>query len=200
MFSSKKREEDNFLLPPIKNDYSFKWNKLLFQNEEPFIFHDSELNLENKLIFDLWKNSFDIENKIHINDHMQIHYEHNEKCVPSILRIENINGVIERGRDLKILHYFKPTALIQTGLIHDIFAKFEDKICDNLKVPYNNLIDNGGLIRLNCAQKLPQNRVLYFRNLLVCFEMVEKLVHRRKESYCLVARIIYGEVLLQNNK
>ena len=72
--------------------------------------------------------------------------------------------------------------------------------CDNLKVPYNNLIDNGGLIRLNCAQKLPQNRVLYFRNLLVCFEMVEKLVHRRKESYCLVAGIIYGEVLLQNNK
>ena len=110
MFSSKKREEDNFLLPPIKNDYSFKWNKLLFEDEEPFIFHDSELNLENKLIFDLWKNSFDIENKIHINDHMQIHYEHNEKCVPFILRIENINGVIERGRDLKRLHYFKPTA------------------------------------------------------------------------------------------
>ena len=41
---------------------------------------------------------------------------------------------------------------------------------------------------------------MYFRNLLVCFEKVEKLVHRRKERYCLVARIIYGEVLLQNNK
>ena len=41
---------------------------------------------------------------------------------------------------------------------------------------------------------------MYFRNLLVCFEKVEKLVHRRKESYCLVARITYGEFLLQNNK
>ena len=41
---------------------------------------------------------------------------------------------------------------------------------------------------------------MYFRNLLLCFEKVEKLVHRKKERYCLVARIIDGEVLLQNNK
>ena len=120
--------------------------------------------------------------------------------MPLILKIENINGVIQRGRDFKRIHYFKPTALIQTSLIYEIFARFEDKICDNLKVPYNELIDNGGLIRLICTQKLPQNRVIYFRNLLVCFEKVKKLVHRRKESYYLVARIIYGEVLLQNNK
>ena len=73
-------------------------------------------------------------------------------------------------------------------------------MCDELKIPYNELIDSGGLMRLNCTQKLPQNRVTYFRHLLVCFEKIEKLVHRRKERYCLVAQIIYGEVLLQNNK
>ena len=200
MSLNRKSETDNFLIQPIKDDYSFKWNRLLFEDEEPFIFHDTKLNLENEVIFDLWENSFDIGNKIHFNNHMQIHYEHNTKCVPFILRIENINGVIERVRDLKKIHYFKPTALIQTGLIHNIFAKFEDKICDNLKVPYNDLIDNGGLIRINCSQKLPQNRVLYFKNLHVCFEKVEKVVHRRKETYCLVTRIIYGEVLLPDNK
>ena len=192
---TKKKKLPESELLSVNKKYCFKWKKLLFEDEEPFIFHDTKLNLENELIFDLWENSFDIENKVHINDNLQIHYEHNQKCVPFILKIENINGVVQRGRDLKRIHYFKPTALIQSGLIFDIFARFEDKICDNLKVPYNELIDNGGLIQLICTQKLPQNRVMYFRNLLVCFEKVEKLVHRRKESYCLVARIIYGEVL-----
>ena len=173
---------------------------MLFEDEEPFIFHNTRLNLENKLIFDLWENSFDIENKVYFNDHLQIHYEHNQKCVPFIVRIENINGVVQRETDLKRIHYFKPTALIHTSLIYEIFARFEDKMCDELKIPYNELIDSGGLMRLNCTQKLPQNRVTYFRHLLVCFEKIEKLVHRRKERYCLVAQIIYGEVLLQNNK
>ena len=197
---TKKKKLPESELLSVNKKYCFKWNKLLLEYEAPFIFHDTKLDLENELIFDLWENSFDIENKVHINDNLQIHYEHNQKCVPFILKIENINGVVQRGRDLKRIHYFKPTALIQSGLIFDIFARFEDKICDNLKVPYNELIDNGGLIQLICTQKLPQNRVMYFRNLLVCFEKVEKLVHRRKERYCLVARIICGEVLLQNNK
>ena len=184
---------------PVSKKYCFKWKKLLFEDEEPFIFHDTKLNLENELIFDLWENSFDIENNGHINDHLQIHYELNEKCVLFILRIENINGVIPRGRDLKKMHYFKPTSLIQTGLIYEIFANFEDKAYDVLKIPDNELLDSGDLIRLNSSQKLPINKVIYFRNLLVCFEKIEKLVHRKKERHCLVARIIYGEVLLNEN-
>ena len=58
------------------------------------------LNLEREQIFDLWENTFDIEKHVHINEHLQIHYKHRENCLPFLLRIENINGVIERGRDL----------------------------------------------------------------------------------------------------
>ena len=189
MFSCSKKEKLPELLP-ISDKYCFKWKKLLFEDEEPFIFHDTRLNLEDELIFDLWENSFDIENNVHINNHLQIHYEHNQKCVPFILRIENINGVVERGRDLKRIQYFKPTSLIQAGLIYEIFADFEGKLYDVLKIPDNELLDNGNLIRLNCSQKLPISKVIYFRNLLVCFEKIEKLVHRKKERHCLVARII----------
>ena len=56
---NRKSETDNFLIQPIKDDYSFKWNRLLFEDKEPFIFHDTKLNLENEVIFDLWENSFD---------------------------------------------------------------------------------------------------------------------------------------------
>ena len=200
MFSCSKNENKPFELLPISKESCHKWHKLLFEDEEPFIFQDTQLNLENELIFDLWENSFDIENNVHINDHLQIHYEHNQKCVPFILRIENINGVVQRGRDLKRIHYFNPSSLIQSGLIFDIFARFEDEIYDVLKISHNELLDSGGLIQLVATQRLPQNKVIYFRNLLVCFEKIEKLVHRKKEKHCLVARIIYVEVLLSNDK
>ena len=196
---TKKKKLPESELLSVNKKYCFKWKKLLFEDEEPFIFHDTKLDLENELIFDLWENSFNIEKNVHINNHLQIHYEHNQKCVPFILRIENINGVVERGRDLKRIQYFKPTSLIQAGLIYEIFADFEGKLYDVLKIPDNELLDNGNLIRLNCSQKLPISKVIYFRNLLVCFEKIEKLVHRKKERHCIVARIIYGEVLLNEN-
>ena len=170
--------------------------------DEPYIviFNDSVLDLEKKQIFDLWENNFDIEKNVHINEHLQIHYENEEKCLPFLLKIENINGVIERGRDLNRIIYFKPTSLIQSGLIYELFGKFEDKICNFLKIQRNEILDTGGLIRLNCLQKIPRDKVIYFRNLVVCFERVEKVLHRRKEKYCFITRIISGKVLLSNDK
>ena len=35
----------------------FKWNKLVFEDEEPYIFHDTRLDLTNEKIFDLWETS-----------------------------------------------------------------------------------------------------------------------------------------------
>ena len=51
----------------------FKWNKLVFEDEEPYIFHDTRLDLTNEKIFDLWKNEFAIGKNVHINTHSQIH-------------------------------------------------------------------------------------------------------------------------------
>ena len=167
------REEKNFPeLLPISDKYSFKWEKLIFEDEEPFIFHDTTLNLENKLIFDLWENSFDIESNVHICDHLRIHYKRDQKYVPFILKIENINGVVQRGRDLKRINYFNPSSLIQTGLIFDIFARFEDKIYDVLKISQHDLLDSGGLIRLKCSQRLPKTK-LYI--LEICLSVLKKL-------------------------
>ena len=201
MFSPDEEEEQIFPeLLATKKNYNFKWEKLIFEDEMPYSFQDTRLNLEWEKIFDLWENNFDIEKNVHINENLQIHYEHEQKCLPFLLRIENINGVIQRGKDLKRIYYFKPTSLIQTGLIYEISARFEEKIYDVLKIPHNELLDSGGLIRLVCAQKIPRNKVIYFRNLIVCFEKIEKVLHRRKEKYCLITRIIYGEVLLSNDK
>ena len=139
-------EKKSFELLPIKNIYSFKWNKLVFKDKAPYIFQQ---------IFDLWENNFNIEKNVHITEHLQIHYKHEQKCLPFLLRIENINGVIQRGKDLKRICYFNPTSLIQSGLIYEIFANFEEKIYDVLKIPHNKLLNSGGLIPLACTQKIP---------------------------------------------
>ena len=94
--------------------------------------------------------------------------------------------------------YFKLMSLVQASLIYDIFAKFEEKIYESHKIPHNQLLDEA-LIRLCGAQRLQKNKITYFRNLIVSFERIEKVHHRNKDKYCLIVRILYGEVLLPKN-
>ena len=111
-------EQENF--PELllqKKSYGFKWNKLDFDEDEScFIFNESRLNLQQKKNFDFWENEFNIEKNVHITDGLQIHYEHKQKCLPFLLKIENINGILQNGRDLKRMTYFKPMSLGRASL------------------------------------------------------------------------------------
>ena len=150
----------------------------------------------NFLTFNLWDNNFNLQKNIHINDNLEIHYKHGEDCVYFKLKIENINGTIERGQ-VERIRYFRPTSLIQTGLIYDIFSVLEDKICEKLNINFLDIIDRAGLIRITCKQRLPLNKVVYFRDLIVIFDRIEKVTYRGKTKYCIVSNMISGDVLLQ---
>ena len=178
----------NLELLPYKKNVSFKWEKLEFNNEFNF--------LTDSLISNLWNNNFDLQKNIHINDNLEIHYKHGEDCVYFKLKIENINGTIERGQ-VERIRYFRPTSLIQTGLIYDIFSVLEDKICEKLDTNFLDIIDRAGLIRITCKQRLPLNKVVYFRDLIVIFDRIEKVTYRGKRKYCIVSNMISGDVLLQ---
>ena len=178
----------NLELGPYKKNVSFKWEKLEFNNEFNF--------LTDGLTFNLWNNNFNLQKNIHINDNLEIHYKHGEDCVYFKLKIENINGTIERGQ-VERIRYFRPTSLIQTGLIYDIFSVLEDKICEKLDINFLDIIDRAGLIRITCKQRLPLNKVVYFRDLIVIFDRIEKVTYRGKRKYCIVSNMISGDVLLQ---
>ena len=178
----------NLQLGPYKKNVSFKWEKLEFNNEFNF--------LTDGLTFNLWNNNFNLQKNIHINDNLEIHYKHGEDCVYFKLKIENINGTIERGQ-VERIRYFRPTSLIQTGLIYDIFSVLEDKICEKLDINFLDIIDRAGLIRITCKQRLPLNKVVYFRDLIVIFDRIEKVTYRGKTKYCIVSNMISGDVLLQ---
>ena len=178
----------NLELLPYKKNVSFKWEKLEFNNDFKFLTDD--------LTFNLWNNNFDLQKNIHINDNLEIHYKHGEDCVYFKLKIENINGTIERGQ-VERIRYFRPTSLIQTGLIYDIFSVLEDKICEKWDINFLDIIDRVGLIRITCKQRLPLNKVVYFRDLIVIFDRIEKVTYRGKRKYCIVSNMISGDVLLQ---
>ena len=178
----------NLELLPHKENVSFKWEKLKFGNE-------FEL-LTNCVIFNLWDNNFELQKNLHINDNLEIHYKYDGDCVYFKLKIENINGTIERGK-LERMRYFRPTSLIQTGLIYNIFGKIEDKICEKLNINFLDIIDRQGLIRITCEQRLPLNKVIYFKDLIVIFDRVEEITYRGKKKYCIVCNMISGDVLLQ---
>ena len=180
--------QQNLELGPYKKNVSFKWEKLQFENEFKFF--------EDDLIFNLWNNNFNLKNNININDDLKIQYKHGKNSVVFKLKIENINGTIEQGQ-LERIRYFRPTSLIQTGLIYDIFGILEDKLCEKLNVNFLDIIDRAGLIRVTCKQRLPLNKIVYFRDLVVVFDRIEKVTYRGKTKYCIVTNMISGDVLLQ---
>ena len=192
---------NSIIIPRLKKKYSYEWEKITPEEEKPYIWHDSILYLEHEKIFDFWKNDFDIKNYLHFNDHKQIHYYFKEekKCVPFILKIENICGIIDRGEMKDRNHYFKSASLLQTSYIHEIFAKIEEKMTEYLNIDYHSIIDTGKF-QIDAKQKLPLNQIVYFRNLIVVFEEVQEIAVRRRKKNKVVARIISGEILLNKNQ
>ena len=112
------------------------------------------------------------------------------------MKFDNINGTIDKGQINKI-RYFRPTSLIQTGLIYDILGVLEDKLCDKLKVSFLDIIDRLGMFRLNCKQDIPLNKVVYLRDLIVVFDRIDKVNYKGKIKYCIVCNIVQGDILLQ---
>ena len=183
------QDSQYFQLQRYKKNVSFKYEKLELDlaNEE---------NDKDDIFFNLWDNNFELREKIHITDDLKIHYKHDNQCLIFKLRIDNINGTIEKGQ-IKEIRCFRPTSLIQTGLIYDMLSVFEDKLCDKLKISFLDIIDRLGMFRINTKQDIPLNTVVYLRNLIVVFDRVDKVNYKGKIKYCIVCNIVQGDILLQ---
>ena len=177
----------DFELQPYKKSVSFIYEKLELTNEN---------NDKDDIFFNLWDNNFELKEKIHITDDLKIHYKNENKCLIFKLKIDNINGTIEQGQIEKKI-YFRSTSLIQTGLIYDIMAVLEDKICKKLNISFLDIINRLGMFRINCKQDIPLNKVVYLKDVIVVFDFVDKVNYKGKIKYCIVCNIVKGDILLQ---
>ena len=181
------KDSQYFQLQPYKKNVSVKYEKLELANED---------NDKDDIFFNLWDNNFELQKKIHITDDLKIHYKNENKCLIFKLKIDNINGTIEKGQ-IEEIRYFRPTSLIQTGLIYDIFSVLEDKLCDKLNISFLDIIDRLGMFRINSKQNIPLNKVVYLKDLIVIFDYIDKVNHKGKIKYCIVCNIVEGDILLQ---
>ena len=190
---------NSVIIPRLKKKYSYKWEKII-QDKNPYIWHDSMLCIEKEKVFEFWENKFDLSN-LHFTEHKYIHYalKEDKTCIPFILRLENICGIIDRGEKEDRNHYFKSSTLLQTSYIHEIFAQIEDKMIAELNISYNTIIDSGKF-QIDSEKKLPLNQILYLRNVIIVFEKIEQVIVRRRKKNKIVARIIAGEILLNKNQ
>ena len=183
------KESRYFQLQPYKKNVSFKYEKLELELE-------NEDNNEGNIFFNLWDNNFELQEKIHITDELKIHYQNESKCLIFKLKIDNINGTVENGQ-IEEIRYFRPTSLIQTGLIYDLIAVLEDKLCDKLKISFLDIIDRLGMFRINTKQDIPLNKIVYLKDLIVVFDRVDKVNYKGRIKYCIVCNIVKGDILLQ---
>ena len=173
-----------------KKNVSFTYEKLDLTNE-----NDENDGDSDDIIFNLWENNFYLNEKIHItDDNLKIHYRNENKCLTFKLKFDNISGTIDK---IDEICYFRPTSLIQTGLIYDILAVLEDKLCEKLKISFLDIVYRLGMFRLNCQQHIPLNKVVYLRDLIVAFKRVDKIICKGKVKYCIVSDIVQGDILLQ---
>ena len=178
-----------FELQPYKKNVSFNYEKLELV--------DNENNKNDDIYFNLWDNNFNLEERIHITDDLKIHYKNDEnQCLIFKLKFDNINGTIDKGQ-INGIRYFRPTSLIQTGLIYDILGVLEDKLCEKLKVSFLDIVERLGMFRLNCKQDIPLHKIVYLRDLIVTFDRVDKVIDKGKTKYCIVSNIVQGDILLQ---
>ena len=184
------KDSQYFQMQPYKKNVSFKYEKLEVED------NDNNKDTKDDIIFNLWDNNFELQKKMHITDDLKIHYTNEDKCLIFKLKIDNINGTIETGQIEKI-RYFRPTSLIQTGLIYDIFGVLEDRLCEKLNISFLDIIDRLGMFRKNSQQDIPLNKVVYLKDLIVVFDRVDKVNLREKIKYCIVCNIVKGKILLQ---
>ena len=80
----RKRQDTGVIMNKIKEDYSYKWEKLSFDYDNPPMFDGEILDLEQVDIFDFWENNFDIDKKLHFNVRNNKNYiyyrSEEEKC------------------------------------------------------------------------------------------------------------------------
>ena len=177
-----------FEMQPYKKNVSFKYEKLDLTNE-----NDKD---NDDIIFNIWDNNFNLNKNIHLSDeNLKIHYRHENRCVTFKLKFDNISGTIDK---IDHICYFRPTSLIQTGLIYDILAVLEDKLCEKLKISFLDIVNRLGMFRLKYQQQhIPLNRVVYLKDLIVAFKRVDKINCKGKIKYCIVTEIVQGDILLQ---
>ena len=193
MNSSESEQSDNenfcneFL---FAKDNRYEWRQLEIngvENNILTIFDDTLIDLGEIKPFDLWEHNFDIDKFGHIcSENLDFHYaDTNNVCKPFFLKIKNCCMTFRKGNHLKRVKYLEPFLIGVSSILWQVHRDFVKKL-NELKNEQIIPLDFG-YVRID-AERLPIEKVTYFRNLIICYEKMEKVTYRSREKYAIIAR------------
>ena len=177
--------------------HKYEWKDLEFDALEKnlaCVFHDSLIDINEQKIFNLWEHDFGINKNAHICDNLDFHYVYNGKCILFLLKIENCCMTVRKGNHLAKMKYLEPFSICISSSLWQVHSDFVEKL-NELTKKTNVLLDSG-FIHID-AGHLPLEKVTCFKNLIICYEKMEKVTYKNREKYALIgARVISGQILL----
>ena len=176
--------------------HKYKWKDLGFDALEKKLAlykFDSLIDVNEQKIFDLWEHDFDISRSAHICDNLDFHYIYNGKCIPFLLKIKNCCMTVSKRNHLARIKYLEPFLIGISSSLWQVHLDFVEKLNELTKK--TNVPLDSGFIRID-AGHLPLEKVTYFKNLIICYEKMEKVTYKNREKYALIARVISGQILL----
>ena len=113
------------------------------------------------------------------------------------MKIENCCMAIRKGNHLKRVKYLQPFLIGVSSILWQVHRDFAEKLNELKNEQITPL--NFGYVHID-AERLPIEKVTYFRNLITCYEKMEKVTYRNREKYAIIARVISEEILLSKKK
>ena len=186
-------------------DNRYEWKQLEIngvKNNIVMIFDDTLIDLGEIKPFNLWEHHFNIDKVGHIcSENLDFHYaDTNNVSKPFFLKIENCCMTIRKGNHLKRVKYLEPFSIGVSSILWQVHRDFVKNLNE---LNYEQIIPlDFGYVRID-AERLPIEKVTYFRNLIICYEKMEKdlyKIYKNREKYAIIARVISGEILLPKKK
>ena len=104
---------------------------------------------------------------------------------------------IRKGNHLKRVKYLELFLIGVSSILWQVHRDFVERL---KKFKNEQIIPlDFGYVCID-AERLPIEKVTYFRNLIICYEKMEKVTYRSREKYAIIARVISGEILLPKKK
>ena len=174
-------------------DGRYKWRMLDIPRSEQFCWKDFWIrhNLEN--IFELLERKFNISKKVCLTNNLQYHFHFSDGIKPFLVSIKCLEAAVLEGRDKTRNIYLD---LCSQGVLQGLWKNnhgWTSILSHRINRPA--CLVNNMLFHINTG-RLPTNKIISFKNLVVCYDGIEWANYRGKEKHHIVAKIINGQVLL----
>ena len=97
--------------------------------------------------------------------------------------------MVRKGNHLARIKYLESFSIVISSSLWQVRSDFVKKL--NKLTKKTNVPLDSGFIRID-AGHLPLEKVTYFKNLIICYEKMEKVTYKNREKYALIARVISG--------